>query len=1464
MDREPMHAPGAAVAGGDRAPQAWLGRVGLAVFALAVYLPILAADPGKVVGDTKTYLYLDPSRFLARVSSLWDPKFALGTLSHQTIGYLFPMGPYYWLLEEVLGVPAWVAQRLWLATIVMMAGLGVRYLLRTLGVPGAGTGVAMLAYAFTPYVLGYSSIYSVLLLPWAALPWWVGFAERGLRRGGWKYAALFALTVQVVGSVNGSALLFVALAPALWVPFSVVGLHTATWRQAWSLVWRTGLLTVLTSLWWLVALVVEGRTSINILRFTESIEVVSATSLPFEIVRGLGNWFVYGGDSGGYWVAARPYFTQRAVFVLVSLLVPTLAMLAAGTIRWRVRAYFALLVVLGVVIAVGAAPYDAPSPVGSVYKSFALESTLGFALRNTGRAVPLVVLGLAVLLGAGVRALMGWLRERGRPRLAVAAAGAVMLLCVVSALPAVLLAGYFSDNLEREEIPGYWRQAIAALDARPSDTRVLALPGSDFATYRWGDTREPIEPGLMDRPYVARELVPWGSPQSLNLLSALDRRVQERAMEPDALAPIARLMGVGDVLLRLDLQTDRYSLVPAGVLWRTFTDPVPEGLGSVERFGSRIPGRLRGRELEDFTLPVADQPRPPPVAVLSVEDPVPIVRAKSRAAPIVVAGDAEGLLDLAAAGLLDADRLVLYSAPYEHDAPALRSLPDDAMLVLTDSNRRRGTRWSGLHDNSGYTEQAGEEPLRDDPSDQRLNPFPDSTDAARTVVVLKGVASVRATGYGEPAFGFSPEQRPAMALDGDVQTAWTVGARSDPRDERIEIVLDEPITTDHLNLVQFSGRLEGQSAPPKRSISEVTMRFDGADEVRRSISLSSRERPGQTVHFPRRTFTKLEIRIDALRGRATRVAQSKNPVGWSEIRLADDRPGAPTVQVEEITRMPVDLLEGLGRESAAHPLAIVMTRESTSFARQFSLPTARFFTLSGTATLGALATDAAIDRALGLPDASAGGLTAGSTGRLGPPPTRASSAFDEDLETGWQTPIGTPRKSIRFRTAAPIVLDRLDLRLMADGRHSLPTRLAIRAGDGPKQFVDVPAQPTEAPGGVVSVPLTFPALRGERFTVKIEKVDPLKRNTLVMPVGIAELGVAGVRRAALPESMPDTCLRDLVAVDGDGVGVRVSGTTADALAGRALTVVPCSPGTPLELGAGSHLVGARKSARNPLGIDVARLVLASGSGGVAAPLAELAAAPLADTRAPQVRILHEGRSSMALRVSETSAPFWLVLGQSQNDGWVARVDGKSLGRSELVDGFANGWLVRPTGNGPLTVTLEWEPQRAVRVALAISAAAALVAVGIVTVAFARHRRLVPADGPPAASAGEPALAPAAPRIEATTAGMVGTVVGCAVAAGVTVRPWVGLGVGAMVLLAIRSRPWRLALRLTPAALMLGVALYISVTQFFERYPPRFDWVAYYDAARIPTWIGILLLGADAVIDLVQRGKPPPGDQVEGP
>jgi hypothetical protein len=67
-------------------------------------------------------------------------------------------------------------------------------------------------------------------------------------------------------------------------------------------------------------------------------------------------------------------------------------------------------------------------------------------------------------------------------------------------------------------------------------------------------------------------------------------------------------------------------------------------------------------------------------------------------------------------------------------------------------------------------------------------------------------------------------------------------------------------------------------------------------------------------------------------------------------------------------------------------------------------------------------------------------------------------------------------------------------------------------------------------------------------------------------------------------------------------------------------------------------------------------------------------------------------------------------------------DGRDLGESQLVDGYANGWLVTPKGSGPITVKLEWVPQKVVRIGLLLSVLGALACLAIIGVAQVRVRR----------------------------------------------------------------------------------------------------------------------------------------------
>ncbi|MBL8775679.1 MAG: DUF3367 domain-containing protein [Acidimicrobiales bacterium] len=1457
-----------------------VAAVPLLVLAAVTYLPLLFTKPGRVGADTKTYLYLDPGRLLHDAPFLWDPGIGLGTVTHQNIGYLWPLGPFYWALDAV-GLPDWVAQRLWLGTILFSAGAGVLYLLRSLhwdALPSRRTTgawatrrwdlgliVAALAYALSPYLLAYAARLSVILLPWAALPWLVALTARSLRHGGWRHPALFALVVLTVGAINATSLILVGLGPLLWVVWAVAFEREVPVRQAVGAVVRIGVLTVVTSLWWVAGLALQGSFGIPILRYTETYQAVAVTSSAPELLRGLGYWFFYGNDKFGQWIL--PSIGYMSWGAPLSYGLPILAFVSALVTRFRHRAFFVLLIAVGVVVGIGGHPYADPSPAGRIFRDFT-NLDAGLAFRSTARAVPLIVLGTAVLLGAGVNAL-----GRALPRLAVPA-GLLAVFLVLANMPATWGGNLVDRNLDRDEdVPAYWHEAAAALDAGDHATRVLELPGTDFAAYRWGTTVDPITPGLMDRPYVARELIPYGSHPSANLLNALDRPLQEDTLDPDAVAPIARLLGVGDVVLRSDLAYERYRTPRPRATYRLMnTTPglgAPTGYGSAEAPNRARPSLPLIDEVELGTDP--DLPEPTPVAVYPVEDPEPIIRAVPRDRPMLLAGDGDGLVQAAAAGMVDVNQAIFYSGSFQDDPAALDArIDDDAELVVTDSNRKRARRWSAVRENEGYTERAGEEPLVDDPGDNRLEVFPDTADDAFTVAEHRGGATISATRYGNP-ITYTPGDRAAQAMDGDPETAWRVGAFSEVEGERLEIDLDEPLTTDRISFLQ------PQSGVRNRSITGVELRFDGGDAVDATLDDRSLSGEGQTVEFPERTFSHLtvEITADSVGSRVKYTGLS--PVGFAEIGLAD-------LTVDELVRPPTDLLEAAGPSSIDHPLSFLFSRQRTNPAepvrtdeeeamdRIIDLPAGRSFSLDGTARISAQAPDEVVDALVGLPDAAEGGVTARSSAHLaGKLSARASSAIDGDPATAWESPYETPQGAwVQYTVAEPTTVDHLDLQVVADDHHSLPTQLTITNDEGATATVDLPTiERADELGATVDVPVTFDPMEGRSFRVTLSGVDPLLTQDwygnapLPLPVGLAEVGLPGIQVGAPDEDVSDECRRDLLAVGGDPVAVRVLGTSDDAVARRPLALAPCGATRDLTLPDGESIL--RTAPGNETGVDVDDLQLHSLAGGDPG-LDEVPHAP-----GPEVRVDDEGFVDADLTVVEPEDDFWLVLGQSWNPGWTASVTGDGggdLGESTLVNGYANGWLVTPSAEGgDLSVRLEWTPQRAVWLAMALSGLG-IVACLVLLVVDPRRRRTVGAEAE--ADAADPGMRPtwSSPLAGIDRPARLAVALGAAAAALVLTTafsgPAWGVAAGLGALAALRWR-WGLPLvRLGAVLGFAGAAGYITLSQVLRRYPADFDWPVRFDATNWPVLLSVALLVIATLVDAAVARRVPGSDEAPAP
>ncbi len=192
---------------------AWLVLAGIA------YVPSFLTQPGKIAADTKQYLYLDPGRVISSAISMWNPDVGAGTVTHENIGYLFPMGPYYWVVQQ-LGIPMWIGQRFWMGTLFFAAGTGAWKLCRLLGVNRTGQAAAALAYMLSPFVIDDIARQSGVITPWAALGWFMCLTVLAVRKGGWRYPALFAIVVALVGGVNATSILLVGLAPLLWLLYA--------------------------------------------------------------------------------------------------------------------------------------------------------------------------------------------------------------------------------------------------------------------------------------------------------------------------------------------------------------------------------------------------------------------------------------------------------------------------------------------------------------------------------------------------------------------------------------------------------------------------------------------------------------------------------------------------------------------------------------------------------------------------------------------------------------------------------------------------------------------------------------------------------------------------------------------------------------------------------------------------------------------------------------------------------------------------------------------------------------------------------------------------------------------------------------------------------------------------------------------------------------------------------------------
>jgi arabinofuranan 3-O-arabinosyltransferase len=1349
--------------------------IGVVTLALVAFVPTLLSSPGRMPADTKLYLYLDPGRLTTDAPWSFDPSQYAGWVPHQHITYLWPSGPWFWLFDT-LGVPDWIAHRLWLGTLFLVAGLGVRWAAGRLGIGPGGALVAALVYQLSPYVLPYVSRTSLMLLPWAGLGWIVALTARAAARGGWRDAAILALVIATVGSPNATALLMIAPAPMLWLIHAAAG-RLIPWRRAAATAARIGVLSIGVSMWWIAMLGVQGRYGAAVLDYSESLEAVSSTSTASEVLRGMGYWVFYLRDSLAASTSASTAYMTSLIVITAGYALLILGLFGLAATRWVHRRYALLLFVAGAALGVGVHRLDDPAPITDLLVNDT-SSGLALALRSSTRAVPMMVFGLALGIGAlvsAVRPSRSW--QRALIPLAV-------VVLVVANMPSLWRHDYVDPALDRDqEPPAYWDEAADALDAGGDGLRVIQAPGQEFGAYRWGITVDQPLPGVTRRPVVTRDVLPLGSPQAMDLLFAFDDRFQDRVVEPASIAPTARLFGADTIWVANDTAYERFRTPRPRATTALFAAE-PDGLARPVEYGGDFRPGPSVAMLDDESI-TSRRGAVPRVMLVPVEGAVPVVRAKADV--VVLSGNGDGVVDAAAAGLIDGYELIRYSA----DA-ADQAIDNASALIISDTNRDRARRWNSSQDRTGFTEtgDSGGDATSPDAADSRLPVFSTSDPATMTTAHQRGPVTAVASSYGEPD-GYRPEDRAAMAIDGDPSTAWRTGDRFFVRGQSIELRTDQGI--DHITFVQpkFAGR--------GRHITGIELRVSGRSPQQIVLDESSLG-DGQRINLqPTGGPTTITVEITDTATPTQVDGPAMAAVGFAEIDVGL----GPTV---EVVTPPSDLLERIDERAPMAPVALVFTRwradprnryrsdPERSLVREFTLPSALIVDPAITARLAPRVSDAVLHDLLGIDAPVASRHVVGS------PTAGGLATVDGDPSTAWVTPFAFIHHEYLDVALPDEPLDEFTI-TQPDGPYSLIT--SLRAIHG-KRSVTLSVPPPDADGNsTIELPR---ALRGGRLRLVIDEIDGRvitdRRygEPVFTPAAISEISIGP--RVQLPETIDLGCRSGLLHLDGEPLSIRLSGAADEVLAGAPFDAAPCGASSALTLSPGTHELESEPGAAT--GVDVDRVVLTDGSIEPAGP----------ESLVP-TEVTSAGRLSRQIQVDACPAGCWLVLGEGFNEAWEASAPGLDLGVPVPVDGGFNGWWI-PPGDSPTIVTISWAAQRSVTIGFVVSGVAILVALALVV--FTRRRR-----GDQAADVVDAGFTFGRGQVSQALA-LIAAGAGTA-AAMLLINPDAALWVGAVgALVAVTRRPRLAAYAALATACFVGLAVINTVRR--DRPAPSGGWIVH--------------------------------------
>ncbi len=1306
-------------------------RLHVATAAVALVALAFSQAPGRLVGDTKSDLVLDPGGFLRRAVQAWNPAQGFGVVANQSYGYLWPMGPFFWL-GHALGVPGWVVQRGWWALILVVGFAGALKLAGALGIGTPTTRlVAALAYALSPRVLSVLGTISVEAWPAAVLPWIVLPLVRGAagQLSPRRAAAWSGLAVLCLGGVNATASAAVLPLPLLYLVTRPAGVRLRL--LAW---WAP--VTALAVAWWAMPLLVLGRYGYNFLDLIETSKITTSVTGLADTLRGSDHWLGYLVlDARPVWTAGWDLATRPGLVVVTTLIaaVGVAGLLLPGLPdrRWLLGG-----VLLGTVLVAAAHTGVLTGPFAGTLQS-ALDGSLA-PLRNVHKADPVLrlplALGLAHLLAVAGRAAAaqapgrtalpaaggtagraavppavppavpaavpaaggaagGGAGESGRAavptpgrtvagQLAAVAAGPVVAALVL----ATLLPAWDSGLAPKGAYPAtptYWQQAAGWLDAHADGRRTLLLPSANAPVYRWGTPRDEPLQALASAPWAVRNGAPLGAPGSTRLLDGLDARLATGEPSP-AYAEVLARAGIRFVLLRNDLDPDRSgALRPAVVRAALAGSP---GLAEVAGFGPDQPPAFRSGD-----RPVGSTAADPPALEVFAVAGAERVTAYPDDGAVALSGGPEGVLSLADAGLLagravmgtvDAAAADAADEDEEEDQPDAPSTLAEAgtgsdmdAVVLTDTQRRRaynpggdpGRRYSA-------TLSAGDALPRPD-----IGPY---DTAEQAVSVLEGASGVTASSSADDPFAtdpdgagyLGPDHRPAAAVDGDEQTAWV--SASGTVGQYLDLSLLRPMRPREVTVDLLTDPALGPA------VTSVAVTTDAG-------TASAPVHQGQaTVPLRRGATSHLRVTITGVAGDPGSGVIGIRELTVPRLRVTEaialppteDATGGPwTVLAERPDGRRGDCLRGADGWTCVPGLAD-SGEESGSLERRFEAPAGEVAVAGTVRPRPGPGLDRLLDETLGYRSDGTSRITAD-------PAARPGAAYDGDPATAWLPAAGdqAPRLTLALGRVATI-----SGLTGADWSGVAGVDLTTRTGE----------RRTLTGAG------SFRPVRTDEVTLTFRRT--VDASGAVVPMAVRGLDLTGAPARATAPVRVDCGAAPSVQLDGRARSLAVTAPVSDLLTLAPVRATRCGPA--IEVAGGSH----RMSSIATGALEVATAELSSGRPSTAPPARAVRTLSWSD----QERVVEVGGGGKG----------YLALPEGFNDGWRATAYGRTLTPVRL-DGWQQGWKL-PRGRAA-EVTLTFGPGRVQHGLLLGGLGAALLVLVLALVPARRRSRLRPDPLPPA-------------------------------------------------------------------------------------------------------------------------------------